>query len=251
VIFALVSETPLIKPSDLYAMVEPLRVFLSNVAEAYMDEAPASVVLIDRSARVPQGAMPIVFVEDGDDVNTLAQHYYDRVRDVPAGRVFVANSTGMASGSASVFESLCHEMGEIRCNAYLAVWFDHPTRRGVQVAYECCDPAQDTYVIEHNGSKWPAANFVTPHWYRKELVGRPAMLAELERDFGFGLDWCKRLREPGEIGPEGYAVMRRAKSDGTYETWSEDAAGLLDARSRKLARKRDPLARTRRLGGSL
>jgi hypothetical protein len=251
VIFALCTETPRIRTADLYAMAEPLRIYAQHVATAYMDEAPASVVVVDRAAHVPKGAMPIVCVEQGDDVNTIANHYYDRVRDVPAARVFIANTTGNTAGSASVFESICHELAEAKCNAYLAVWADHPNpaRRGIQVAYECCDPTQDTYIIEHKGEKWPACNFVTPHWYRSELFGRPAMLVELENDFGYGLDWCKRLRQPGEIGPEGYVVLRRARPDGTYETWSEDNWGKLDAGSKKLANKRDDHARTKRLGG--
>jgi hypothetical protein len=231
----------------MYEMIAPLRVHLGHVAQAFMVSNEISVILVDRERRAPAGATTIVFVERGTDPNTIAHHYFDHARQAPAARVFVENTTGLNAGNASCFESLCHEANEAKCNGELAVWMPHPARPGVEVAYEVSDPTQDTYVIQHRGTRWQAANFVTPHWWRKDLVGDFASVTWIERRYGYGLDWARRMRTPGEISREGYAVMRRQRENGTYERWSEDANGRLDLASRKLANKKDSLSRTRRL----
>jgi hypothetical protein len=246
-IFALATETKLVTARDMYEMIAPLRVHLGHVAQAFMVSNEISVILVDRERRAPDGATTVVFVERGTDPNTIAHHYFDRSRQAPAARVFVENTTGLNAGSASGFESLCHEANEARLNGELAVWLPHPVRPGVEVAHEISDPTQDTYVIQHRGTRWQAANFVTPHWWRKDLVNAPAQVDWLEKRYGYGLDWARRMKSPGEISPEGYAVMRRRLADGSFERWSEDSSGRLDLASRKLANKKDSLSRTRRL----
>lgn len=246
-IIALATETRLVTAADMYAMIEPLRVHMHHVATAYMLGDTFSVILVDREKRAPSGATTVVFVEKGTDPNTIAHHYFDYGRLAPAARVFVENTSGLNAGGHSVFESLCHEANEAKCNGELAVWMPHPMRPGVEIAYEVSDPTQDSYVIQHAGTKWQAANFVTPHWWRKDLVGQPVQIEWIEKRYGYGLDWARRMSSPGQILSGGYAVMRQRHATGRDERWSEDDTGKLPEDSRKLDSKKDSLSRTRRL----
>lgn len=51
-----------------------------------------------------------------------------------------------------------------------------------------------TYGVEFGGEKWPMANFVTPAWFFDRPLAR--------------YDWSGELSAAGEIGPEGYAILR-------------------------------------------
>lgn len=247
-IIALATETPLVTVERMHAMIAPLRVFMSHVDRAYMlGNEPLSVILVNREKRAPAGATTCVFMDESIDSTTLAHHYYDYVRQAPAYRVFAKNTSGLNAGSASAFESLCHEAAEAKCNGKVSLWHPHPTRPGVELAYENADPTQDTYEINVRGERWLAANFITPHWYRKDLVGRPSMVAQLAQQFGYGLDWCNRLKTPGEIGPEGYALFRQKRPDGSYERWAEDKSGRLSLDSIKLRSKQGSMSRTWRI----
>jgi hypothetical protein len=162
--------------------------------------------------------------------------------------VLVEHTTALNSGPYSVSETASHEILEPICNSMLAVWKPHPTRPGVEVAYENCDPCQDTYPIRASGTDWLVSNFVTPFWFMSQYRNPQAVLT-LERAEDYGLDWCMRLKAPGEIGPDGYAVLRERRPDGGWRQWAQGADGPLSQHSRQLARKQHHASRTRRLLG--
>jgi hypothetical protein len=244
-IFALVSETKLVSASELYRMSKALEAAARNFDQAYMNDDGTRVVVIDKDALLPDGCFPIVFVEDGSKPGTLGEHWFDSRRNIPTARVLVENTTGLNSGQHSASETASHEMHEARANPKLGTWFRHPTRLDVEVPHEPCDPTQDHYVVRIGNTDWNVSNFISSHWYRADLVGRPEELAAIERDFGFGLDWCKRLRTPGEIGEAGYSVMREAANP--KRRWLEDMVGTLNQNSRKMDRKQHRSSRTQRL----
>lgn len=244
-IAALISETRMISPSELYRLREALLVNATHLAEAYMLSAPPQVVVIDKDSKLPEGCFPIVFVGEGGKPGTLGEHWFDGRRGVPAARVFVENTTALNSGPYSVSEVASHELLEAVTNERLAIWIEHPRRPGVQIAYECADPTQDHYPVRVHGTDWLVSNFVTPFWYQSRWVGAHDDVAVLERDFGYGLDWCKRLKQPGEISGEGYAVFRDKSHP--ERRWSEDIGGPLSQNSRKMDRKQHHSSRTQRL----
>jgi hypothetical protein len=244
--FCLIAATTLVKPSELYRMKPALEANARHLSQAYMlDDDPIAIEVIDRESALPKGCNPVVFVDDGADSATLAQHWFDPLRDVPAARVMVQNTSGLNAGSYSACEAACHEILEARMNRKVATWMDHPRRGGIQVAYEVADPTQDHYSVRVGNTDWQVANFVTPFWWMRTL---PLDLATIERDFGYGVDWCKRLRHQGEIGPEGYAVLReRTSPNGRWRQWSEGSNGPIGQNSRQLAHKQHLASRTQKL----
>lgn len=130
--------------------------------------------------------------------NVLAVHFVSG--DRPAARVFVDASSGLNTGRESAFESASHE-GELLVNPYLLNWWSGvPGREHGQVAAEICDPVQTSYnasTLDPTGRPWQLANFVHPAW------------AGLENPPGVSCyDHSGELSRPGQIGPEGYAVVR-------------------------------------------
>ena len=253
--FALVSETKLVTQSDLYALSLALEVNAAHCAKAYQRERPAIVVIGDvgkNLSKLPPECSPIVFVEgDPKKPFTLGEHWFEYDKQIPVSRVIVGNTTGWNNGSHSACETASHELLEAMCNPMLAGWFPHPTRPGVEVAYENCDPRQDHYEVEVKGTPWKVSNFVTPQWFLTAYVNNPAAVRYLIEQEGYGLDWLGRCQVPGEVGSEGYMVLRKQRQDGSYETWSEDFFGQLDARRMSADRRaalRHPLSRSRKLG---
>lgn len=238
-IFALIAQTKLVRPRDLQAMVPALQANAAHCAAAFMIDAPG-IVVIDREDKLPKGCSPVLFIDGDEDGDTLAQHWWDPIRGIQAARVWVDRATGLRSGPHSVTESASHEIVEGMTDPYVNVWLPHPQRDGVEVAYECADMVQDTYLIDG----WQVANFVTPHWYRRDLAGYPERVAQLKQG-GFALDHADRLNYPGEVGPAGYVTLRRRKADGSWHVWAEISTG--EALSATPA-KAHPLARTTRRG---
>jgi hypothetical protein len=250
-----VSETRLVSQSDLYALSLALELNASHCAKAYEREAPAIVVIGDtgkRLSKLPPECFPVLFVEDdGANGQTLGEHWFEYDKQIPVARVIVNNTSGLNTGSNSVSETASHEVLEAMCNPMLAGWYPHPTRTGVEVAYENCDPRQDHYEVEVKGTRWKMSNFVTPQWFMRAYVNNPAAVRYLIETEGYGLDWLKRCQVPGEVGSEGYMVLRRRLDDGSYETWSEDFFGQLDASRMSEAKRtslRHQFSRSRKLG---
>lgn len=244
-IFCLITETRLVSASELYRLKPALEANARDFDRAYMNYEGTRVVVIDKDALLPEGCYPIVFVDDGTKPGILGEHWFDPKRGIPAARVLVENTSGLNTGRHSASETASHELLEARANPKLGTWFRHPSRPLVEVPHEPCDPTQDHYVVRVGNTDWNVSNFITTHWYRTDLVGRPQEIEAIERDFGFGLDWCKRLRTPGEIGTEGYSVMREVARP--RQRWLEDMVGPLTQHSQKLVRKQHHSSRTQRL----
>jgi hypothetical protein len=242
VIFALISETKLVSSSELYRMSAALRENCRHFAKAYEYDYVPSIVVVDKESNLPDGCFPIAFVGGGGSQGVLGEHWFDGSRGIPAGRVFVQNTTALNGGPHSVCETTSHEILEAWANEMLAIWKPHPRRQGVEIAFEVCDPTQDQYSIRVGNTDWQCSNFVTAFYWMSEL---PMPLNELERDFGYGVDWCKRMAAPGEILSEGYAVMRETKNP--KRRWSEGYMGPIGQNSSQLSRKQHYSSRTQRL----
>jgi len=239
--FALITTTRLVSTSELYRLKPALEINAGHLAAAYLMDEPIAIEVIDREADLPSGCYPVVFVDDGGDAGTLAEHWFDPLRDIPASRVYVENVSALNTGPYSASEAASHEILEAIVDPMVATWKPHPRRPGVDICYEVADPCQDTYSLRANGTDWLVSNFATPFFWMHTL---PQPLEQIERDFGYGIDWCKRLREPGEIGPEGYAVLRESANHA--HTWTEDESGVIGQNSRKLDRKQHRWSRTQR-----
>jgi hypothetical protein len=245
-LFALISETPLVRPGDLYRLAEALEVNGQHCAALWGTADPA-IVVVDSRARLPRSCHPIVFVDGEGDPGALAVHYWDPVRSGPAARVYVDRGSGLNSGDYSVCEAASHEVTEALVDPRVNLWADHPTRAPVQVAIEVADPVQDTYeVVGRDGTRWRCTNFVTPQWFDPQFAD-PLQRARL-RDAGLGFDYAQRLSEPGEVGPEGYVILRSSSRG----VWFENRAmgsDLVDPRNaRRVAAKAHPMSRARARG---
>lgn len=242
-IVALVSHTHRVSARELYGLAKAMEINARHVNEAWDFAEPVAVVAVDREDDLPPGAWVIAFVDEGTDQTALAEHYRN-VSGVAAARVYCAKGSGLNDGEESISESASHELAEMLGNPNLVLWLPHPTRPGVEVARELADPLQDFYEVETldadgRATKWKMANFVTRFWFMS-----PDSIGE-----AVNLDHAGRLSVPGEIGPDGYCVMRARAADCFYHQWLEDLGGKLDAAALS-PRKRDAMARTHRLGAA-
>jgi hypothetical protein len=218
---ALFDKAGLLTTRDLLVMSRALDINGQHRAASWGFDAPVFVVRRDES-RLQDGEMALVFVTDEEgDPGALAVHYWDGTRGEPAGRVYVDRASGLSTGRYSVCESVSHEVEALN-NPRLNQWRLHPdaarAAAGHELALEDSDPTQDTYEVvapDEYGRpiKWPVANFVLPAWF--------------EADDGSArrVDFAGRLSRPGEIGPEGYAVVRGPRAGGGREVWLEDGSG--------------------------
>ena len=213
-LFALITETALVTPADLYRLSKPLEQNAQHCAADWGREAPA-VVVCDARATLPTFCQPIVFLDDQSDDGFLAVHYWDPVRLAPAARVYVNRASGFVSGRHSVSEGASHEIVEALVDPRCDLWTDCPGRDpDVEIALEIGDPVQDAYLIDGVA----VTNYVTPAYFDTRLVDPVVSRRFLEQ--GGKFDRLGTLRLPGTIGPEGYAVFR----DRTH-VWSERADG--------------------------
>jgi len=222
--FGLISESRLARATDLFRLCKPLEANARHCAEAWGLEAP-TIDVIDREDKLPTGMHPIVFVsDDSGDPGALAVHYYDPFRAGPAAIVYVDRASGWNSGSYSVSEAASHEVLEALCNPRLNIWRAHvdASRVGVQAAGEVADPCQDTYEIPAHGVRWKVSNFVTPAWFDAANL-EPALADRVK--MGRGFDYAKRLSRPGQVGPEGYVILRERGESGQWSLWYEDSSG--------------------------
>lgn len=221
--FALISETKLARPADLFRLCRPLEANARHCAEAWGMEPP-TIDVIDREDKLPDGMHPIVLVsDDSGDPGALAVHYHDPFRNGPAAVVYVDRASGWNHGDSSVCESVGHEVLEALVNPRLNVWRQYVgTRHGVQAAGEVADPVQDTYEVSAWGTRWKVPNFVTPAWF--DAANEDATLAERVLA-GRGFDHAKRLERPGQVGPEGYVVLRQRGDNGRWVSWFEGPTG--------------------------
>jgi hypothetical protein len=218
---ALFDKAGLLTTRDLLVMARALDLNAQHRAAAWGFEPPVFVVRRDeRQLQADEMALVFVTGEEGDP-GALAVHFWDPFRGEPAGRVYVDRASGLNFGRYSVCESASHELEALN-NPKLWQWRLHPDPQraaaGVEIALEDSDPTQDTYEVVSPDEwgrpvAWRVANFVLPAWFQPP-TGEP-------RRF----DYAGRLSRPGEIGPEGYAVMRGPRAGGGREIWLEDNTG--------------------------
>jgi hypothetical protein len=221
--FALVTQTSLVKASELYRMASALEACAKHCAETWGRLAPA-IDVCDDVDKLPKNAIPVVFVDSSTDMGAIGVHYWTPQRG-PAARVYVEQTSGLNAGSSSVSEAASHEILEALVSPQVNLWADYPGEAGghphAQVAVEPADPCQDTYVVTVGGTSWQVANFATPEWFDKRYAGY-VPTSELK------FDYAGRLRGAGKVGPEGYVVLRAPAAVGGYVTWLEDAWGPVD-----------------------
>lgn len=249
-LFCLISETPLVRYSELFRMANALETNAAHCARVWQKQAPA-IVVVDDIGRIPGDCQPIVFTDKGGPDGVLAEHYYDPLLGGPACRVYVENAGGMNLGPDSLSSAASHEIVEALVDPRVDQWVDHPTRPGVQMALEVADPVQDAYPLESHNTRWDVSNFVTPRYWDARLVGRPDLVQAL-KDRGEGLDWLGRIEAPGELLAGGYAVFRKWDNlSKTWNTWAEYGASGGSFTAQQLTAKRHPGSRTRRRGVQL
>jgi hypothetical protein len=212
-LFALISETTLVKPSDLYRLSKPLEQSGQHCAIDW-DRAPPAVVVCESRIGLPQFCQPIVFIDDDTDPGLLAVHYWNPILLAPAARVYVNRASGLVSGQFSVSEAASHEIVEALIDPRCDLWTDCPGRVGVDIALEVGDPVQDAYLVDGVA----VSNYVTPAYFDTRLAD--ALVASSFIAQGGKFDRLGTLPRAGTIGPEGYAVFR----DATHR-WLEDAGG--------------------------
>jgi hypothetical protein len=216
-LFALISESTLVSPADLYRLTKPLERNAQECAADWNMAAPA-IVVCEARVGLPAFCQPIVFIDDETDPGALAVHYFDAIRLAPAARVYVNRATGLVSGPYSVSEGASHEIVEALVDPRCDLWTDCPGRPGVEIALEVADPVQDHYEI--NGVT--VANYVTPAYFDTRLAA-PDVAADFN-SWGGRFDRLGTLARAGSIGPEGYAIFR----DATHR-WTEDIGGARGA----------------------
>jgi len=241
--FALISASPSVTGSDLMRMAEPMEASMGHVWEAWKGYMPSwssgsrpSVMPWDDTPLPTwEGGnvdylCPVYFTDDLSNSNTLAVHYNQG--DRPAARVYVQAASGLNTGATSVFESLCHEGAEMMADPWANMWSPLPGRPGVSVADENADPVQDWYAVTVRGTTWRAANFVTPAWF-----GRcPGPV-----------DHKGTLQTPGQVGPEGYLIVRNDATGAVSYEFGPRRDGFSSRQMNALAH---PLSRTgRRFAG--
>jgi hypothetical protein len=241
-LFALITDTKRISQTQLYGLSRALERNGKHCAQAWGKEPPA-VVALDRKSGLPRGASPILFVDENSDPTTLAYHYYDPIRGTPASRVLVHRDSKFNDGNYSLCEAASHEMLEALLDPMINLWVDHPDpaqRADTQMAFEICDMTQEHYTITMRDVRWRVADFVTPAYFRQDIAEDPDKLARAHAA-GVRFNYCGTLSRPGEIGPEGYAILRQRSEYGGWRVWSESKKTLDAAR---VAAKAHPLART-------
>lgn len=229
-IFAAITQTKFIAPHELYPLCEAIEAAAAPCCDAYGLERIA-VVIHDDPAAVPKDVQPMVFVADDTDPGAVAAHF-------PGGysRVHVDRTSALIVGDDSAFNGACHEADEARVDVNCDQWVPHPTRPGVEVALEVSDPVQDSFEITIKGVTYSAANFVLPSWWKSDGT-EP-------------FDHAGRLSAPGQVGPNGYLVLRNPT---TGETWLEGADGQpYQMSATKALKLSHPMSRTnRRMGGKI
>lgn len=246
---ALISDSARVSEADLFRMAPALEQSARHAWDVWrehlpwwMRDIPPSIIPWDVAAGVKSARqlpmwegstsehmVPLYFVDDTSrDGGTLAVHYVQG--DRPAGRVYVENASGLNDGPYSVSEAASHEILEVMLNPWIDGWTPMPGRSGVWVANELCDPVQDHYEVEAHGIAWKVSNFVYPPWFERSGEGQ--------------VDHLRTLVAPGEIGPEGYVILRDADWRISYEFGGTRS----DFRGIETVAKHHPMARTQRIG---
>lgn len=205
-LFALITESKLVSPAELFLMREALEANAADCAKAWGLDAPAVDVLPAQST-LPEFCQPVVFTDEDSDPEALAYHYWQVNR--PAARVLCTKASGVFTGDWSMSELASHEILEALVDPECNQWRLVPTRSGVFQALEVCDPVQDSYDIQPTKDGDPVvtvSNFVIRSYFGSELMPPFDHLGTLVRPF--------------EIGTDGYALFEQ-----NGNTWTENDNG--------------------------
>lgn len=241
-VFALISETKHVGQKELYLLSHAMQRNARDCAKAWHLAEP-SVVAVDRwtDLEALPNVFPVVFTDTVDVPDSLAVHYWDPQRGGPAARVYVELASGLASGLYSIAEACGHEITEAMVDPSVNRWVDLPgNRHNIQIALEVADPVQDAYHVLLDGQDWPLANFVFPQYFEPRL-DEPDALDKYWRSGG-RFDMLGTIRRPFTIGPDGYAVLRRQRADGSYTTYP--VYGGIQGLAERNKAKRHPWSRT-------
>lgn len=239
---SLTTHTPSVTTRDLVRLAPALEQSSARCASIW-GLSPPAVDVIGPNARPPDGSFPIVFLDDSTDPTLLAVHYYDPIRRGPAARVFVDRASGFNDGSMSVTESASHELVELMVDPGVDLWVQAPGRAdGIEVALENADPVQTHYPFRVGGTDWRMANFVTPHWFRRDLAEGNA--ADEFLRLGGVFDLSNELTRAGEIGPDGYLILRERRGQRWRRYTTRSNGDAVDMSASKL----HPWSRTSRRG---
>jgi hypothetical protein len=229
--FVLVRETNLVTEPDLYRLGRALEVNARHCAEAWGIQAP-TIDVVNDADKVPHSVYhPIRFrSHTDDDPGAGAVHYFDPIRGGPAAIVYVDRASGFNSGRSSVAEFASHEVVEALINPRVNLWLPHPSplKLGVQVAREVGDPTQATYDVHQKSTSWKMTSFVTPAWF-DAANHDPEMKRRVMAGGGFaggGFDYARELDGPGDVGPEGYVILRERRGD-RWHVYFEDSSGTI------------------------
>lgn len=234
-IFCFITETKLVSPSDLYRVKQAIEPCAVACARAWaLDPNIAIDVFADRKT-MPRGPdfFPVVFLgDDSEDPGTLAVHF------AGGARVYVGRSSGLLAGPESVSEAASHEVNEALVDPFCDLYTHCPGRpAGVETPLESVDALQDSYVLRVGNDDVQVANFLHREWFADKYAD--ADEARRFLDAGGKFDHMGRLSRAGEIGPEGYLMLRQGD-----RRWLENAAGGMASRTKPGATH--PMSRTER-----
>lgn len=236
-LFALIAETALVQPSQLYMIARAVEKGAKDCAEAWGKEPPA-VDVFEARRGLPDGCCPIVFIDDQTELQVLADHYWDPLRLLPAGRVWANRATDLFLGGEALSVLTSHEVDEALVDGPCDGWDPCPGRPGVKIAREVCDPVQTEYVITTPNGAIAVANFVTPSYLDTSLADFGE--AQSFRSAGGRFDFKGELGYAGQIGINGYAILL----DETH-VWDEGPTGAFSA-AKAYPGKMHPWSRTER-----
>lgn len=191
------SSIVLINQSSVLSDVEVRRIAKAcnhqlhyEVARAWSIRNPLKVVF---DTEVSAEDYPFFLVDAIPEAPGALAYHFVQDNGVPAGKIGVKTTLG-AGEDVSIATS--HETVELQCDIYCATW-SYSSRLRCLVATEACDPVQgDTYTISVDRHPIKVSNFVTPHYFTDNALGKQ-------------LDFMGSLQQTFAIAPGGYQIQMR------------------------------------------
>lgn len=241
--FGLISHTKLVTAGDLHHLALPLERSLGRCAAAWGRAAPA-VVVHKSEDKLPRWVHPLLALDSSVDPQVLADHYWDPLRSGPVGRIFAESAQSFNGGPRALSVLFGHEACEALIDPQINLWVPWPgpdSRPNVDLALENADPLQTAYTEYFDGAPWSMANFVYPEYFERDYSRDDVLMRLFES--GGKLDESGELRRAGQIGPDGYIILRDRT---TGQVWYEFATEA--GRARLLEHDKSPLSRTAKRG---
>lgn len=148
------------------------------------------------SSAPPTGARVITVMDTLDDAQALGYHTEqagDHVWGVVGTKAAMDQGAKALVGAYAISSILSHEVIELFADAHINLWADGG--RGVQIAYELCDPVENDFYILDGVA---VSSFVYPAWFDH-------LAAKTEK-----LDYLGKLTKPFTMTHGGYWVQEKA-----------------------------------------